>query len=98
LYDRDTQTQLKLAWENVRLAPGELSLEKWFTFLREFQLSGDRVEEKTPQEEYKLLMSSLPKEWQKKVLEEEAKRGKHLFLVRMIGLQNTNSQGPETPH
>jgi hypothetical protein len=54
--------------------------------VREFQLRKDRVEEGTPQEEYKLLMRSLPKEWQKKVLDEEAKMAKHLFLVRMTGI------------
>ncbi len=33
-------------------------------------------------------MRSLPKEWQKKVLEEskEAKMAKHLFLVRITGI------------
>ena len=74
LYNRDTQAQLRMAWENVRLQEGALTLEKWLNFQREFQLKRDRVEERTPQEEYKLLMRSLPKEWQKKVLEEEAKR------------------------
>ncbi len=44
------------------------------------------MEERTPQEEYKLLMRSLPKDWQKKVLEEEAKRGKHQWLVRMTNI------------
>lgn len=52
LYDKDTQAQLRLAWESVKLPPGELTLEKWNVFLREFQLKRDRVEEKTPQEEY----------------------------------------------
>ena len=88
LYDRDTQAQLRMAWENVRLQEGALTLEKWLNFQREFQLKRDRVEERTPQEEYKLLMRSLPKEWQKKVLEEEAKRGKHQWLVRMTNIPN----------
>ena len=28
IYDRDTQVQQKLAWENVRLPPGEVTLQK----------------------------------------------------------------------
>ena len=51
LYDRDSQAQLRVAWESVRLAPGELSLDSWLIFLREFQLRRDRVEDRSLQEE-----------------------------------------------
>ena len=83
LYDRDTQAQLRMAWEAVLLPGGELTLEKWLNFWREFQLKRDRVDDKTPQEEYKLLMRTLPETWQTKVVEEESRRGSKKFLVRM---------------
>jgi hypothetical protein len=86
LYDKDSQGQLRLAWEAVKLPPGELTLEKWHTFLREFHLKRDRVEERTPHEEYTLLMKSLPIDWQRKVLTEEAKNAKGKWLVRLTGL------------
>lgn len=85
-YDKDSQAQLRLAWESVRLPTGPLTLEKWSVFYREYQLRRDRVEERTPQEEYKLLMRSLPLEWQKKVLREEAKLAENKFLVRLTGI------------
>ena len=50
LYDRDSQVQLRMAWETVRIAKGELTLEKWLEFPREFQLKRDRVKERTEQE------------------------------------------------
>ena len=87
LYDRDTQAQLRLAWEGVRPPTGELNLEKWNIFQREWQLKRDRVEERTPQEEYKLLMRTLPTDWQRQVVHEEDKRGSRRFLVRMTGLE-----------
>ena len=54
-------------------------------FQREFQLRRDRVEERNPQEEYKLMMRNLSQDWQRRILEEESKRGKRKFLVRMTG-------------
>ena len=86
LYDRDSQVQLRMAWETVRIAKGDLTLEKWLEFLREFQLKRDRVEERTEQEEYKLLMRALPQFWQKKILLEEAKANKRTWKVRISGV------------
>ena len=86
LYDRDTVAQSRLAWEAVKLPPGDLSLEKWLEFLREFQLKRDRVEDRTPTEEYQLLLKSLPHFWQKQVVNEEAKRGSGKWLVRMTNI------------
>ncbi len=86
LYDRDSQAQLRLQWESVKIAPGELNLDKWLQFLRESQLKRDRVEDRSHQEEYKLLMKNLPKEWQKWVLVEEEKLGKNKFLVSISNL------------
>ena len=86
IFDRDTQVQQNLAWENVRLQPGELTLQKWLPFLREFQLKRNRVQERTSQEEYTLLMKSLPMSWQKEVLREEAKRAHGRKLVRMTNI------------
>ena len=65
---------------------GELTLQKWLPFLREFQLKRNRVEERTSQEEYTLLMKSLLQHWQEEVLKEEAKRGQGRRLVRMTNL------------
>ncbi len=84
LYDKDSQGQLRLAWEAVKLPLGELTLEKWHSFLREFNLKRDRLEKRTPHEEYTLLMKSLPIEWQRKVLTEEAKNAKGKWLVRLM--------------
>ena len=50
LYDRDSVAQSRMAWEMVKLPSGELTLDKWLGFLREFQLKRDRVEDRTPQE------------------------------------------------
>ena len=86
LYDRDSQVQLRMAWETVRIAKGELTLEKWLEFLREFQLKRDRVVERTEQEEYKLLMKALPQFWQKTILMEEAKANKRTWKVRISGI------------
>ena len=86
LYDCDTQAQQKLAWERVRLPKGELTLDKWLSFLREFHLRRDRVEERTPQEEYKLLLRNLPEVWQRRVIEEEGRRARTTWLVRMTGI------------
>ena len=86
LYDRDSQAQLRLQWESVKIKPGDLNLDKWLQFLREFQLKRDRVEDRSNQEEYKLLMKNLPREWQKKILVEEEKLGKNKFLVRITNL------------
>ena len=88
MYDKDSQAQLRLAWESVKLPPGELSLERWLTFLREFHLKRDRVEDFTPQEEHKLLFKQLPRDWQQKIIQEEAKRGRNKYLVRMTNLPN----------
>ena len=60
MYDMDSVTQNRLAWEGVKLPPGELTLERWLSFLMDFQQKRDRVEDRTPHEEYTLLMKSLP--------------------------------------
>ena len=86
LYDRDTVAQSRMAWEAVKLPPGDLSLEKWLEFLGEFQLKRDRVEDRTPNEEYQLLLRGLPNLWQKEIIKEEAKRGKGKWLVRMTNI------------
>ena len=86
LYDRDTQGQLRLAWETVQLPKGDLSLEKWLKFAREWELRRERVEDRTPQEEYKLIMSKIPDQWQKRILEEQEKRSRNRFVVRLSNL------------
>ena len=83
---RDSQVQLRMAWETVRIAKGELTLEKWLEFLREFQLKRDRVDERTEQEEYKFFMKALPQFLQKKILMEEAKANKRTWKVRISGI------------
>jgi hypothetical protein len=93
-YEQDSQAQLKLAWESVKLPPGDLTLEKWMKFLREFELKRNRVEDRTPQEEQKLLLKQLPDNWQKKILKQEANRSKGKFLTRISNLPRSldNSQ------
>lgn len=86
LYDRDTVAQQRVAWESLRLPPGDLTLDKWLEFIRNFQLLRDRVEDWTPQEEHRLLLSQLPRNWQRDVLREEAKRQKKRWLVRITNL------------
>ena len=44
------------------------------------------MEDRTPQEEYKLLLLQLPTQWQMKILQEEAKRKKGKWLVRIANL------------
>jgi hypothetical protein len=34
IYDGDSQAQLRLQWESVKIAQGELNLDKWLHFLR----------------------------------------------------------------
>ena len=60
MYDKESQAQNRLAWEAVRLPPGDLTLERWLAFLMDFQIKRDRVEDHTPQEEYQLLLRNLP--------------------------------------
>ena len=61
-------------------------MERWLTFVREFHLTRDRVEERTPQEEYKLILKQLPPDWQAKIIMEESKRARGKYLVRMTNL------------
>ena len=63
-----------------------MSLEKWLKFAREWELRRERVEDRTPQEEYKLIMSKIPDQWQKRILEEQEKRGRNRFVVRLSNL------------
>ena len=63
-----------------------MTLDKCLGFLREFQLKRDRVEDRTPQEEHKLLLENLPLVWKRKVMEEEAKRRKGRWLVRLTNI------------
>ena len=86
LYDRDSAAQQRLAWESCKLPQGELNLDRWLEFQREFQLKRDRVEDKTPQEEYRNLMRNLPVHWQRLVVQEEAKRKKGKYLVRVTNV------------
>jgi len=83
LYDRDSVAQQRMAWQAVKLPSGELTLYKWLDFLLEFQLKKSRVDDRTPQEEHKLLMDNLPTFWTRKVFEEEVKRRRGSHLVRM---------------
>ena len=91
LYDKDTPAQNRQAWESIKPPPGELSLDKWLEFLREFQLLRDRVEDRTAHEEYQLLMRCLPHSWQKQLIKEEAKRAKGQLAVRITNMP------PRTP-
>ena len=60
-------------------------MEKWVKFLREFELLRDRVEDRTPSEEVRLLYANLPQKWQKLLLKEEVRRKKGKYLVRLTG-------------
>ena len=91
LYDKDSAAQNRLAWESTRLPQGELSLDRWLEFLREFQLKRDRVEDRTDHEEYQILMKTLPPYWQKEVVREEAKRGRGKWLVRMTNIPTSKT-------
>ena len=86
LYERDDCRQNRLAWERVKLSQGELTLEKWEDFQRSFQLQRNRVEDWTPQEEHRLIVSNLSQKWREKVMKAEAKKQKNSWLVRMKNL------------
>ena len=86
MYDKDSLAQLRLAWESVRLPAGTLTLGRWMEFQREFQLKRDRVEDRTAQEEYRLLLSNLPTSWQREVLKEESKKRENKWVVRLTNM------------
>ena len=86
LYERDTIAQSRHAWQSLKLPPGDLTMEKWVKFCREFELLRDRVEDRTSTEEVSLLYASLPQRWRKLLLKEEAKRRKGKYLVKLTGV------------
>ena len=86
LYDRDSVTQQRQAWECVKISHGELTLEKWQDFQRQYELKRDRVEDRTAAEERKLLFQNLPSHLAKDVLKEETKRQRGKYLVRVSNL------------
>ena len=61
-YDKDDTSRTRRAWESLKIPQGDLSVEKWETFYRRFQMLRDRLEDWTPQEEFKILPSNSPKD------------------------------------
>ena len=52
-------------------------------FQGKFQLLRNRVEDRSPNEEYRILLDKLPDYWKRQVIKEEAKRKKNKFSVRI---------------
>ena len=44
------------------------------------------MEERTPQEEHRILLSNLPKSWQRVVLKEESRKRKNKWVVRLANM------------
>ena len=75
-FGRDTTAQNRAAWKKVKLnmAGKILTLADWRTFQREFVLHRGRVEDRTENEEWELLIAQLPTYWTTEVAKEESKK------------------------
>ena len=75
-FGRDATAQNRAAWKKVRLHQSgkRLSLDDWRAFQREFVLRRGRVEDRTENEEWELLIAQLPTYWTTEVAKEESKR------------------------
>ena len=60
-----------------------MTLLNWSVFVEKFQLFRNRVEDRSEGEEYRLLMEKLPEKWKRVVLNEESKRKKFKWVVRL---------------
>ena len=61
-------------------------MEKWETFKGKFQILRDRVEDWTPQEEYKNLTQSLPRKWMQEVVKAATQSKRRTFHVRITNM------------
>ena len=54
--------QMRLAWQGIRIRmKGQsLTLQEWLEYKREFILAINRVDDRTPSEEFKEMMKGLP--------------------------------------
>ena len=84
-YDKDEIARNRRAWGALTLPNGELTIEKWQMFKRKFQLLRDRVDDWTPQEEYRNLTQVLPRRWVKEVVKMSAQNKKVHFLYECLG-------------
>ena len=83
----DINLQHRAAWERVSLDnKTPLTSQTWRQFCAEFELKGQRVEDKSEGEEYKLLFKQLPENWRFEVMKEESKRKSYHFWVRISNL------------
>ena len=89
MYDKDEVSRNRRAWEALTFPSGELTVEKWETFRRQFRLLRDRVEDWTHQEEYKNLTQLLPRKWLTEVVKLNDQNKGRTYFVRISGLPTT---------
>ena len=84
-YESDSSLQNRRAWETLKLTSvgDTMTLLNWSVFVEKFQLFRNRVEDRSEGEEYRLLMEKLPEKWKRVVLNEESKRKKFKWVVRL---------------
>ena len=82
-FEGDVNFRHRSAWERVQLTNGQMNTINWRKFCTEFELLKQRVEDRTEQEEYKLIFKQLPEEWRVQVAREESNRRKYKFWVRV---------------
>ena len=92
-FEGDVNYRHRNAWERVQLdqrAP--LTSTKWRKFCAEFELLKQRVEDRTDQEEYRLIFRQLPEDWRLQVAREESRRRRNQFWVRITNLMGNTPQ------
>ena len=84
-HGRDATHQNRTAWKKVKLhqAGKRLTLAEWRSFTKEWDLKRGRVDDRTENEEYSLLMAQLPEYWAMEVGKEECKRDLKGHWVRI---------------
>ena len=87
-FGQDSSGQARQAWKNVRLnvKGGALDWGTWRDFREQFELAGDRVEDKSEKEEFDLLYQQLPIFWQEKIVRDAQRRpeGRHWLKISAI--------------
>ena len=88
LYAGDPTVQHRKAWEALKLnlPGGVLRLDAWTEFRERFLLLRRKVLNRTDGEERKLLLDPLPGTMKRFLLEEEHKRRRRSWLVRLAGI------------
>ena len=87
-FGRDADHQNKQAWRRVRLhiAGKRLKSKEWRTFEKEFILRRNRVDDRTENQEYELIMAQLPSYWGNEVAKAESKKNSGGFWVKITNL------------